>query len=523
MKNIILLGAGMIFSLSVFAQQKVTGYVYHDANKNGKHDRSEKGLSRISVTNGVEVVQTDEKGRYELPISDDQIISVIKPKDYKVPVNDDRLPQFFYNHKPKGSPVLKYKGVSPTGELPKSVNFLLTSSQEDPNFTALIFGDPQAYNLTEIDYFAKGVVAEVENIKNVQFGLSMGDLVGNDPSLFTPYIKAVKKIGIPWYNLMGNHDINFDVKEDQYSDESYEAHFGPADYAFNYADVHFIVLDDIIYPDPRGGKSYWGGLRKDQLDFVRNDLKFVPKDRLIVIAFHIPIGFAGENDAFREADRIELFNLMSDFPNTLSMSAHTHNQKQMFFTQKDGWKQAKAHHHYNVGTTSGNWYSGELNEIGVPVSTMSDGTPKGYAFINFNGNKYNVDYKVAGKAKDYQIEIYAPKVLEKDKKTSAGIYANFFMGREEDEVLFRIDNGKWKKMSYVLEQDPNFLSTLHKWDNTETLLTGRRPSTAAECKHLWRAAIPMNLTVGEHLIEVKATNMYGKVFNQRKTYKILAN
>jgi len=523
MKNIILLGTGMIFSLSVFAQQKVTGFVYIDANKNGKHDRSERGLSRISVTNGVEVVQTDEKGRYELPIGNDQIISVIKPTGYKVPVNDDQLPQFFYNHKPNGSPVLKYKGVSPTGELPKSVDFPLTAAQENPDFTALIFGDPQAYNLTEIDYFAKGVVAEVENIKNVQFGLSMGDLVGNDPSLFTPYIKAVKKIGIPWYNLMGNHDINFDVKEDRYSDESYEAHFGPADYAFNYADVHFIVLDDIIYPDPRGGKSYWGGLRKDQLEFVKNDLKFVPKDKLIVIAFHIPIGFAGENEAFRDADRIELFNLLSDFPNTLSMSAHTHNQKQMFFSQKDGWKQPKAHHHYNVGTTSGNWYSGELNEIGVPVSTMSDGTPKGYAFINFKGNQYNVDYKVAGKEKSYQIDIYAPKVLEKDKKTSAGIYANFFMGSEKDEVLFRIDNGKWKKMTYVLEQDPNFLSTLHKWDNTETLLTGRRPSMAAECKHLWRAAIPMNLTAGEHLIEVKATNMYGKVFSQSKKYKILEN
>lgn len=176
-----------------------------------------------------------------------------------------------------------------------------------------------------------------------------------------------------------------------------------------------------------------------------------------------------------------------------------------------------------MGTTSGNWYSGEINEIGVPVSIMSDGTPKGYAFINFIGNKYNVDYIVADKAKDYQIEIYAPKVLELDKKTSAGIYINLFMGSEEDEVLFRIDSGKWKKMSYVLEQDPNFLSTLHKWDNTETLLIGRRPSTAAECKHLWRAAIPMNLTVGEHLIEVKATNTFGKIFNQSKGFRILVN
>src|SRR5690606_29827647 len=178
-----------------------------------------------------------------------------------------------------------------------------------------------------------------------------GDLVGNDPTLFNPYIKAVKRIGLPWYNVMGNHDINFDVSVDSLSDESYEAHFGPANYAFNYGKVHFIVLDDILYPDPRGKSQYWGGLRKDQMEFVANNLKFVPKDRLIVLAFHIPITKEGETENFRKSDRKQLFNLLADYPHTLSLSAHTHNQWQRFFDKNDGWKQEKPHHHYNVGTT----------------------------------------------------------------------------------------------------------------------------------------------------------------------------
>jgi hypothetical protein len=57
-----------------------------------------------------------------------------------------------------------------------------------------------------------------------------------------------------------------------------------------------------------------------------------------------------------------------------------HFQRQYFYGQKDGWKQEKPHHEYNVGTTSGDWYSGELNEKGIPVSTMRDGTPKGMPF-----------------------------------------------------------------------------------------------------------------------------------------------
>ncbi len=521
MKKLNLTIVAMLLSFIIYAQETAKGYIYTDRNSNGKREKGEAGIVGVAVTNGINVVLSDKKGYYELPVSNDQIISVIKPSGYKVHINEDKLPKFFYNHKPAGSPSLKYKGVTPTGKLPASIDFPLSPSKEDSNFTALIFGDPQPYTLQEVDYFDKGVVSEVEGVKNVAFGLSMGDLVGNNPDLFMPYIKAVKKIGIPWYNLMGNHDINFDVKEDKYSDESYEAHFGPTDYAFNYGNVHFIVLDDIIYPDPRDGKSYWGGLRKDQLDFVSNDLNFVPKDKLIVIAFHIPIGEAGNNRGFREADRNKLFELLADFPNTLSLSAHTHNQRQMFFVKKDGWKQEKAHHHYNVGTTSGNWYSGELNEQGIPVSTMSDGTPKGYAFINFKGNQYDVDYKVAGKPKEYQLEISVPKVVQHNLKTSAGIYANFFMGSEKDKLVYRIDEGEWKEMTYMPENDPAFLDVLHKWDHTETLLSGRRPSAAADCHHLWRAAVPTNIQPGAHTIEVKATDMYGKSFTQTKQYKVL--
>src|SRR3546814_5122981 len=57
------------------------------------------------------------------------------------------------------------------------------------------------------------------------------------------------------------------------------------------------------------------------------------------------------------------------------------------------WYQEKSHHEYNAGTTSGDWYSGEVNESGVPASTMRDGTPKGYAFLNITGNQYTIDYR----------------------------------------------------------------------------------------------------------------------------------
>lgn len=519
MKKILFISLVIFLSIPLKAQETAKGTVFEDTNNNDKQDKKEKGIAKVAITNGREVVLTNSKGNYEIPVSEDAIISVIKPSGFQLPVNENNLPRFYYIHKPKGSPASKFKGVSATGKLPKQINFGLIPSQENEDFTALIFGDPQPYTKKQVKYFADGVVKEVEGIKNVSFGLSLGDLVGNDLSLFQPYLEATQKVGIPWYNVLGNHDLNFDATKDEQADETYEAHFGPANYAFNVGKVHFIILDDVLYPDPRDQKGYWGGFREDQLNFIKNDLKFVPKDHLIVLAFHIPLSEPWD-DAFRDEDRNRLFQLLKEYPNTLSLSAHTHIQKQDFLTKDEGWLQEKPHHHYNVGTTSGDWYSGKLNQQGIPISTMRDGTPKGYAFIHFKGNKYQVNYKVAGKPKDYQMEIFHPKIVEKDKRNKSGIFVNFFIGSKNDKVEYKVDQGDWKPMQYTNVQDPTYEVSLYEWDLTEELIEGRRGSDAIESKHLWKSNIPTKLNAGKHIIEVRATDMYGNTYKAKSSYQI---
>ncbi|MGV3510172.1 MAG: metallophosphoesterase N-terminal domain-containing protein, partial [Sphingobacteriaceae bacterium] len=105
---------------SLMAQTTATGYVFEDSNTNRKRERSEKGIQNVAVSNGREVVLTDKNGKYQLPVGNDDIIFVVKPTGYKVPLNTMNQPQFYYIHKPSGSPDLKYKGVAPTGKLPKS-------------------------------------------------------------------------------------------------------------------------------------------------------------------------------------------------------------------------------------------------------------------------------------------------------------------------------------------------------------------------------------------------------------------
>ncbi|WP_445736875.1 calcineurin-like phosphoesterase C-terminal domain-containing protein [Mariniflexile sp.] len=508
----------MAISFNGNCQSIAKGSIYLDKNENGKKNNDEKGLKDIAVTNGKDVVLTDILGNYELPISDDDIIFIIKPSGYRISNGNNEDSKFYYIHKPNGSPNAQYTGVQPTGKLPEYINFGLVQQEENESFTALLFGDPQPRNIEELNYFEKSVIQDIDKKNNIAFGISLGDLVWNDLELFEPYKKSIAKLNIKWYDVMGNHDMNLDAIKDELSDETFEAHFGPSTYSYNYAKTHVIILDDILFPDPRGSKGYWGGFTKKQLKFIENNLKHVSKDHLIVLAFHIPLSEPGE-DNFREKDREKLFELLKDFPYTLSLSAHTHIQRQDFFDTENGWKGEGIHHHFNVGTTSGDWNSGVLIN-GAPKAEMRDGTPRGYAFLKIKGNQYSIDYKSVGKPLEYQMRLFIPNVMAKDVNTKAGLYANFFMGSKKDDLLFRIDGGEWNAMKYLEDHDPIYANMVYDWDLSEVLMNGIRPSNPINSKHLWFTRLPTKLEAGIHEVEVKATDMFGKVHTARGSYRL---
>jgi len=510
-----------LISIASAAQTHVTGFVYEDLNGNNKLDRREKGIANVPVSNGKEVVATDKNGKYTLPIQNDNIVFVIKPSGYTTPVNEYNIPQFYYIHKPGGSPELEFAGTPPTGPQPKEVNFGLLPQEESDTFSILVFGDPQSYNEEEVNHFHRAVAAELKNVQNVEFGITMGDLVGDDLDLLHPYKEAIREVGIPWRNVLGNHDINFDVEHDSLNDETFETHFGPATYSFNQGKVHFIILDDVLYPDPRDGEGYWGGLREDQFTFIENDLKLVPKDHLIVLTFHILISKEDNSGPFNPEPRNRLFKLLKDYPHTLSLSAHTHRQNQLFFGPEHGWQREGVHHHYNVGTTSGDWYSGKLNDRGIPISTMRDGTPKGYAYLNFDGNQYTIDYKVFDKDPEYKMAVFTPNVVLQNAWANARIIVNFFLGGEQDSLLCKIDDGEWEKMEHMPVHDPFFVREVVDWDFTEELFSGRRPSNPAESSHTWTGFLPTDLEAGEHTVYIRVQDMFGREHTAERKFTIV--
>ncbi|SMO51951.1 calcineurin-like phosphoesterase C-terminal domain-containing protein [Fodinibius sediminis] len=508
----------------VRAQQMVQGTVFIDLNDNGKQDSGEQGLEDVAVANGQEVVLTDDRGRYTLEIDDqDGQVFVIKPSGYKLPLDEFNRPQFYYLHKPGGSPELNFQGVKPTGPMPESVDFPLLKAEQRSAFSVLLFGDPQPYTEREVTYFDRDIVSELQEAEGYAFGITLGDIVGDDLSLFHPYSQSVEKIGIPWFSVQGNHDMNYDARTDQHADETFEATFGPPTFSFNKGKAHFIILDDIVYPRGGAKSGYVGGLTDKQLSFIENDLKHVPNNHLVVLAFHIPLFTPQDREIFRKSDRQRLFNLLKEYPHTLSLSAHTHIQQFRFFDRNEGWGQLKPHIHYNVGTTNGDWWSGVPDERGIPPTLMRDGTPNGYAILNIKGNFFTIDYKVADKPKEYKMSIWGPKVVPQDSWHGAQLYVNYFLGSEFSQVRYRVKgvDDSWRAMNRVDRADPHVSSLRQKWDEADNILQGRRPSNPVLSTHLWNAGVPNNLPIGEHTIEVQVSDMFGRTFTDEYTYRVI--
>lgn len=510
-------------------EEQARGYVFHDLNENRQKEDAEPGIAGVAVSNGTDIVHTNEDGVYELPVSNDAIVFVVKPKEWITPVNAHFLPQFYYLHKPEGYPeTYRYKATEPTGELPEEINFPLYPENGSAEFKMVVFGDPQPYNIRQVDFFAEDIVTELIGRTDLEFGITMGDIVGDDLELFSPINQAVSKIGIPWYNVLGNHDINYMAPDDRMSSATYESVYGPATYAFVYGDVHFIVVDDVIHKDEAGSRSYVGGLRPDQFEFVSNYLQTVPKEDLIVLNMHIPL--AQHGPSFRQSDQKKLFDLLKAFPHTLSISAHSHLQEnKLFHKDSSDWQREVPHHHFNVGTTSGSWWNGMRNEEDVPHTMMRDGTPNGYSFISFKGAEYIIDWKVAGSPADHRMNIHVPRGIVANSGDTTLLTVNFFNGSEQSELSYRIKGQTdWRPMQKVSKPDPYFALLGKRWERFEKIdfkklwnadttvdlppLDGWSLPKPVNSTHLWEANLGTDWPKGRHIIEVQAKDRYGRTF-----------
>ncbi|HEU4497708.1 MAG TPA: hypothetical protein VFR60_00080, partial [Sphingomicrobium sp.] len=257
-----------------------TGFVFEDRSGTACRHPGDPGIPGVMVSNGRDVVLTNQDGSWGLPVRSGDALFVIKPPHWTTPLGPGGIPSFSYLHQPDGTPArlqLRYPGVAPTGPLPLAIDFPLRRQREPRRFEALLLADTQPADATELGYVRDEVLAGVLDT-GAAFAINHGDVMADDLSLYSRYVTNLGATGIPWHHCPGNHDMNLDSPDARFAFETWKRIFGPTHYAFQYAGATFILLNNV---EPQsGGRGYRGCIGERQLRFVANVLRHVPKDHL---------------------------------------------------------------------------------------------------------------------------------------------------------------------------------------------------------------------------------------------------
>ena len=449
------------------------------------------GIEEVPVTDGVTVTQTDANGQYELAASPRQpFVFLSVPSGYQLPTHDTGTARFYQPLDAAGGDTVEASfSLAPLG-------------RDDEQHAFLFLADPQTQTEAEMQQFQDETVPDVretvEGLGNQPvFGVGGGDLVFDDLSLFSGYEAAVQQMGLPFMQVVGNHDLNFDAPGDPGSTATFRQHFGPEYYSFDRGAVHYVVLDDVYWPgsDGFGGDTddYLGHLDATQLAWLEQDLALVDDGRPVVVFTHIPpLSTAYERQGEPSpsvrgqiSNRDALYELLDPFDAHI-VSGHVHENEHRF---------ADGPHEHVVGTVCGAWWTG-------PV--CYDGTPKGYAVYEVDGESVAWWYKATGHDSDHQIRTYPAGA---DPTAPDEWVANVWGATDDWTVVWYEDGIRTGHMARRVGVDP-MSRRLHRGDDQPKKHSWVEP---VPTEHLYYA--PTNPDANR--VRVEVTEWFGRPYVAR--------
>ncbi|MDB5200691.1 MAG: metallophosphoesterase [Ferruginibacter sp.] len=447
----------------------------------GRVHSGKQGIADVGVTDGFSITRTDYNGSYSLQRNDAaEFIYISVPAGYEIPA-EKGIAHFYI-------PVT-------AAQLKGRADFELRKlAQDDHKHQFVVWADTQIISEADATQLKSEPVPDLVGlIKSYPtgalfHGIGCGDLVWDHFELFDDYREAIGMTGIPFFNVIGNHDMDLDAMGDDGSAKTFKEQFGPTYYSFNRGAVHYVVLDDVFFIG--ASKKYIGYISETQLNWLKKDLAFREPGSTVVVSLHIPTNTGAARRLKKEeelggtvSNRKKLYDILAGF-NVHIMSGHTH------FNEK--WEAGNIMEH-NHGTVCGAWWTG-------PV--CSDGTPAGYAVYEVNGRELSWYYKSTGKAKTQQLRLYDSK----QANSGADICANVWNWDPKWTIEWFEDGQRKGLMEQRIGLDP--------------LAVQLYSGPALPAKHKW-----VEPTLADHLfyarpsgnakqIMVKATDRFGNVFTE---------
>ncbi len=380
LRNLGLLTAG----LSLSSPFKVLAGNRPNESIRGRVITKGKGIKNVVVSDGFSVVTTNETGMYELPYHQDaEFIFVSTPAGFEFAE--------------KGNLAGEYTTLSSS-----RYDFELRPlKKKDHHHRFLVWADPQIQNQKDANQLLNESVPDVQKLlstfpKSIPVhGIGVGDLIWDRKEMWNEYKQAINHLGIPFYQALGNHDMDYDQGGDKESDKTFKSHFGPTYYSFNRGQAHYVVLDDVRYIGP--GKKYDGHISEEQLAWLEKDLQYVDPNKLLIIGLHIPVYNSVKN-------KEDLYRILKPFKNTHILSGHTHTNKNVI---------GDSIYEHVHGTVCGAWWTG---------SVCKDGTPRGYGVYDVKGNQLSWRYKSIGKAESFQFRTHKEYLNDNKVRLLANVW-----------------------------------------------------------------------------------------------------
>ena len=286
MKRLSVILISFLLYLPLSAQFK--GTVYIDADQSGIFNKGDKPLAGVMVTDGLNVVKTDKKGRFSLPgFEKTRFITITTPAGYET--------QHFY---------------LPVKENRKSYDFLLTESErtksEEHSFVQITD--------TEVTGGMGRWVTDLQQyIKNEKpaFLIHTGDICYEPGLTMHNQVVNAQTMDCPVYYCIGNHDL---VKG-KYGEELYESLYGPTWYSFDVGNIHYVVT-----PIDHGDNPTDYTL-KDVYNWLKNDLALMKEGQALIL-FNHDLFTASDTFVFK-ADNEHILDLR-DFNTKAQIYGHMH-------------------------------------------------------------------------------------------------------------------------------------------------------------------------------------------------------
>lgn len=351
----------------------------------GRVHNNGNAISGVAVTDGVNVTVTDKKGDYELLSNNAaQFVYISIPAGYAF-TNNKGIAKFY-------EPITEKKGAF-------KADFNLEKLKiDDRKHNFVVWADTQMISKKDAEILQTESVPDLQKLlksypaDTLFHGIGCGDLVWDHFELFEDYKKAVESVNIPFFNVIGNHDMDLDARTDDYSGKTFKQQFGPTYYSFNRGEIHYVVLDDVFFIGT--AKRYIGYLTENQLQWLEQDLALVKPGTTVIVSLHIPTNTGAARRENKEEDlggvvsnREQLYKILEPYKVHI-MSGHVHVCQT--------WEEGNIMEH-NHGAVCGAWWTG-------PV--CSDGTPSGYGVYEINGIDVKWYYKSTGKPKEHQLRVY---------------------------------------------------------------------------------------------------------------------